>query len=132
MNTETVPNRHDDEAVAPELAALNLPPKPDGPAAAAMLSAGLGIFTLGFLTTLAVISGSVKEFLRWWEWGQGVGPLAGKATIAVIVWLASWAVLNRMWKERDLDLKIWFYRGLWLGVLGGIGTFPPFFELFHS
>ena len=78
MNTETVPNRHDDEAVAPELAALNLPDKPDGPAAAAMLSAGLGIFTLGFLTTLAVISGSVKEFLRWWEWGQGVGPLADR------------------------------------------------------
>ncbi|HDH02717.1 MAG TPA: hypothetical protein ENH15_00550 [Actinobacteria bacterium] len=131
MNTETASDRHDDSGVAPELAALNLPDKPDGPAAAAMFSAGVGIATLGVLTTLAVISSWVKEFLRWWEWGQGVGPLAGKTTIAVVVWLVTWAVLNRLWREKDVDLKAYFYGGLALGIVGIIGTFPPFFEAFE-
>ena len=42
-----------DVDVAPELAALELADKPDGPGAAAMLAAGIGIFMLGFFTTTA-------------------------------------------------------------------------------
>jgi hypothetical protein len=132
MITDFNPGRHDDVGVAPELGPLNLADKPDGPGAAAMISAGIGIFVLGLLTTLAVISAGVKSFLLWWEWGQGVGPLAGKATIAVIVWLVSWFILDRMWRKKDVELKTAFYIGFTLGVLGAIGTFPPFFELFHS
>jgi hypothetical protein len=51
--------------VAPELEGLNLTDKPDGPGAAVMISAGIGIFVLGLLTTLAVISADVKSFLLW-------------------------------------------------------------------
>ena len=132
MITDFDPDRHDDVAVAPELEGLDLADKPDGPAAAAMISAGIGIFVLGLLTTLAVISAGVKTFLLWWEWGQGVGPLAGKTTIAVVVWLLSWLILDRLWRRKDVELKTAFYIGLGLGILGAIGTFPPFFELFHS
>lgn len=132
MITDFKPGRHDDAAIAPELGPLNLPDRPDGPGGAAMIAAGVGIFTLGLLTTLAVVSPSVKSFLLWWEWGQGVGPLAGKTTIAVLVWLVVWLVLDRMWRKKDVVLKTAFYIGLALGVLGAIGTFPPFFELFHS
>lgn len=132
MITDFDPDRHDDVAVAPELEGLDLTDKPDGPAAAAMISAGIGIFVLGLLTTLAVISAGVKTFLLWWEWGQGVGPLAGKTTIAVVVWLLSWLILDRLWRRKDVELKTAFYIGLGLGILGAIGTFPPFFELFHS
>ena len=132
MITDFDPDRHDDVAVAPELEGLDLADKPDGPAAAAMISAGIGIFVLGLLTTLAVISAGVKTFLLWWEWGQGVGPLAGKTTIAVVVWLLSWLILDRLWRRKDVELKTAFYIGLGFGILGAIGTFPPFFELFHS
>jgi hypothetical protein len=132
MITDFNPGRHDDVGAAPELGPLNLADKPDGPGAAAMISAGIGIFVLGLLTTLAVISAGVKSFLLWWEWGQGVGPLAGKSTIAVIVWLVSWFVLDRIWRRKDVELKTAFYIGFGLGVLGAIGTFPPFFELFHG
>ena len=132
MITDFNPGRHDDVKVAPELEGLNLTDKPDGPGAAVMISAGIGIFVLGLLTTLAVISGDVKSFLLWWEWGQGVGPLAGKSTLAVLSWLISWLILDLLWRKKDVELKPAFYIGLTLGILGAIGTFPPFFELFHS
>lgn len=131
MTAEYAKDTHPDAEIAPELAALNLQAKPDGPAAAAMLSAGIGIFMLGFFTTGAVISAGLKDFLAWWEWGQGVGPLAGKSTVAVLIWLASWAVLYFIWKDKDVDLKKMFYIGNGLGILGAIMVFPPFFELFH-
>jgi hypothetical protein len=132
MTTDFNPSLHDDASVAPELGPLELADKPDGPGAAAMISAGIGIFVLGFLTTAAVISAGVKSFLLWWEWGQGVGPLAGKSTVAVLAWLISWAILYLLWRNKDVVLRTAFYIGLGLGILGAIGTFPTFFELFHS
>jgi hypothetical protein len=131
MITDFNPGRHDDVGVAPELGPLNLADKPDGPGAAAMIAAGIGVFVLGFFTTAAVISGGIKSFLAWWEWGQGVGPLAGKSTLAILAWLVSWLILDLLWRKKDVDLKTAFYIGLGLGVLGAIGTFPTFFELFH-
>lgn len=132
MITDFKPGMYDDVGVAPELEGLNLTEKPDGPGAAAMISAGFGIFVLGFLTTGAVISSGLKSFLLWWEWGQGVGPLAGKSTIAMIAWIVSWVILYLLWRNKDVVLKTAFYIGLGLGILGAIGTFPTFFELFHS
>ena len=131
MITDFDPDRHDDEAVAPELAPLNLVDKPDGPAAAAMIASGLGVFTLGLMTTLAVINGSVKSFLEWFQFDQGVGALAGKSTVAVLVFFVAWLVLYLLWREKDVVLKTSFYIGLGLGILGVIGTFPPFFEMFE-
>ncbi len=125
--TET---RHDID-IAPELAELNLEDKPDGPAAAAMVAAGVGIFVLGFLTTLAVISSGVKDFLADFQGSRGVGPLAGKTTLAMVAWLASWGGLHLKWRGKDIDLRWAFKLGVILGILGAIGTFPPFFEAFE-
>ncbi len=131
MITDFNPGRHDDVGIAPELGPLELADKPDGPGAAAMISSGIGVFVLGLLTTLAVISAGVKSFLLWWEWGQGVGPLAGKSTVAILTWLISWFILGRIWRNKDVELKTAFYIAAVLGILGAIGTFPTFFELFH-
>jgi len=131
MITDFDPGRHDDESVAPELAPLNLDPKPDGPAAAVMIASGLGVFTLGLMTTLAVINGSVKSFLEWFQFDQGVGALAGKSTVSVLVFFVAWLVLWLIWRQKDVVLKTSFYIGLGLGILGVIGTFPPFFEMFE-
>ncbi len=114
----------------PELASLNLADKPDGPAAAAMVAAGIGIFVLGLLTTLAVPWTDLKEFLADFQLGQGVGPLAGKTTLAAIAFFVSWAALHYLWRDKDVDLKKIFKIGLVLGLLGALGTFPPFFERF--
>jgi hypothetical protein len=121
-----------DEQVAPELTALHLADKPDGPAGAAMVAAGTGIFALGLFTTLAEASAAFKAFLERFDVVDGVGPLAGKTTLAVIVWAVVWAVLAIVWRDRDADLRRLFAIGVVLGILGAIGTFPPFFEAFAA
>lgn len=120
-----------DGQVPPELAELDLVDKEDGPAAAAVISAGVGIFVLGLLTTLAVISESLKEFLTDFQGSVGVGALAGKTTLAVVAWLISWGILAFTLRDKDVDFRASFYIGLALGILGAIGTFPPFFEAFE-
>ena len=121
---------HHDIDHAPALAELNLVDKPDGPGAAMMISAGIGIFVLGLLTVLAEASTGAKDFLADWEWGQGVGPLAGKTTIASLAYVVSLVVLWVLWRSKDVDLKKSFFIGVGLGVLGAVGTFPTFFQAF--
>lgn len=129
-NMTTTTSEHHDEEVAPELAALNLPDKPDGPGAAMMISAGIGIFVLGFLTVLAEASTSAKTWLQKWEWGVGVGPLAGKTTIASLTYFLSLAILWVLWREKNVNVKTAFYIGFALGLLGALGTYPTFFQKF--
>ncbi|MEO8518063.1 MAG: hypothetical protein ABI438_02700 [Dermatophilaceae bacterium] len=117
---------------SPELDALNLADRPDGPGAAMMISAGFGVFVLGFLTILAEASKGANTWLASWQWGQGVGALAGKSTIASLLYFGSLAVLWVLWRDKDVDLKKAFYVGLGLGVLGVIGTFPTFFQAFAA
>jgi fluoride ion exporter CrcB/FEX len=121
---------HHDEQVAAELADLHLHDKPDGPGAAMMVSAGIGIFALGLLTVLAEASEDIRDWLRKWEWGQGVGPLAGKTTIASLIYIISLVLLWVIWRNKDVNLRTSFYLGLALGVLGAVGTFPTFFQAF--
>jgi fluoride ion exporter CrcB/FEX len=121
---------HHDSEVAPELAPLDLSDKPDGPGAAMMVSAGLGIFVLGVLTVLAEASTSAKDWLEDWQWGVGVGPLAGKTTIASLAYLASLGVLWAVWRHKNVSMKNAFYVGLAFGILGAVGTFPTFFQMF--
>jgi hypothetical protein len=119
-----------DSDIAPELAPLQLADKTDGPGAAMMISAGLALFVVGFLTILAEASEGMNTWLGKWSGDAGVGALAGKTTIASLVYFASLALLWAMWRKKDVDLKKAFYIGLALGILGAIATFPPFFVLF--
>jgi hypothetical protein len=117
---------------APEIAELGLPSRPEGPAAAAMLAAGIGMFALGVLTTLSEASTGLHDWLEKWEFDQGVGPLAGKTTVAVIVWVVSWLVLGLAWRRKDANLKTWFWVAFVLGLVGFLGTFPPIFQAFAA
>lgn len=105
------------------------PDKPDGPVAAAMVAAGVGSLALGVFTTLAEASTDVKD---WLAFDDGVGPLAGKTTFAVIVWLLSWAVLHVVYRKRPSDLRLALIITLVLVALGLIGTFPTFFQMFTA
>jgi len=125
----SIHTQHDIE-VAPELEGLNLADKPDGPGGAVMLAAGIGVLVLGLLTTGAVISTSLKNFLGDFEFGQGVGPLAGKTILASAAFFGSWGGLHLAWREKDVDLKKLFNIGLALGIAGALLTFPPVFDLF--
>jgi hypothetical protein len=98
-----------------------------GVAAAAMIAGGIGTFVLGLLTTGAEASEGLANALNWWN---PVGPLSGKTGLAVIVWLISWYVLDRVWHNENRRLQQAFTITLILIGLGLLLTFPPFFELF--
>lgn len=117
---------------APEIAELGLSPRPDGPAAAALLAAGVGVFALGVLTVVNEASASIHDWLESWDFDQGVGPLAGKTTLAVVVWLVSWAVLSIALWRKEVNLRVWFWVAAVLVALGFLGTFPPIFLSFAA
>jgi hypothetical protein len=99
----------------------------NGAAAAAILAAGIGSVVLGLLTTLAAASRPFNTILAFYG---PTGPLSGKTTLAVLIWLATWLLLHRTWKNRQVNFGPVFISTLMLIALGLLGTFPPFFEAF--
>lgn len=120
---------HDIER-APELKELHLEERHDGPGAAAMVAAGVGIFVLGLLTLLSELSDGVHDFLGSMDLGLGVGPLAGKTTLAGLTFFAVWAIVGLVLRKKDPDIKRMTWIGLGFGVVGAILTFPPLFTAF--
>jgi hypothetical protein len=108
---------------------LVAPPKPSGPAAAALVSAGIGSLVLGLLTTLAEASPAVKTFLNFYN---PVGPLAGKTICAVVAYLLSWAILAVVYRGKNPPLGPAFKATFVLVGLGLLGTFPVFYEAFTA
>lgn len=102
----------------------------NGVAAAAILSAGMGSFALGIFVVLAEISPWAKGIMTL---TAPVGPLSGKTTFAVIVWLVSWMVLHLGWRNRDIGRfnEVIVAAFILIGF-GFLGTFPTFFELFTA
>lgn len=100
----------------------------NGPAAAAILSAAVGSAIIGLLTTGAVISAGLKSALNWWG---PAGPLTGKTGVGVIGWLVTWAILHKLWRDRDVLLVRVLIATLLLLALGLLLTFPPVFEAFE-
>lgn len=101
--------------------------KPTGPAAAALIAAGIGTFVIGLVTSLAEASAGFKDALNFYN---PAGPLSGKTGIGVLVWLISWIVLNSMWKNKNPEIGRAFTWTLVLIALGFLLTFPPIFEIF--
>lgn len=101
--------------------------KPEGPVAAAILAGGVGTLALGILTTLAEASTGFKDFLNLYD---PVGPLSGKTSGAVLVWLVAWGVLHMMYKDKEIESRKALTAALFMIGLGVIGTFPIFFQLF--
>jgi hypothetical protein len=101
--------------------------KPNGPVAAVLLAGGIGVATLGIVTTLAEASDSFAQSLAW---VQAVGPLTGKALVSVIVFFIAWLVLHFIFRGKEVNFNQIFTISLVLLIIGLVGTFPPFFELF--
>ncbi len=101
--------------------------QPNGAGAAALLAAAIGVFVIGLMTTLAAASPAFANSLAW---VKPVGPLSGKTGVGTIVWVVAWIFLHARYKGVDVDLG----RALrWTGILvllGWLGTFPLFYEMF--
>ena len=100
-----------------------------GKALAALVAAGIGCAALGVLTTLAEPSPGLKSVLNFYD---SVGPLSGKTTVAVLVWLIAWYVLARRWHARPPVMTSALVTTFVLIGVGFVGTFPLFFELFTA
>ena len=99
--------------------------RPSGPAAAVVLAAGLGSFTLGLLSVLTAVSPSISSALTL---SDRVGDLSGVTTASVAVYAATWGLLAIWWRRADPPLMRVARAAAVLIGLGLLGTFPPFFN----
>jgi len=106
---------------------LEIVGRPNGPAAAALLAAGVGIFVLGLLTVLSEQSTGIHD---WLQFKDRVGPLSGKTTMAVVAYVVSWVVFTPILWTRDVGLGLVIVVSSALIAAGFVGTFPEFFLLF--
>ena len=106
---------------------LDIHERPNGPAVAAIISAAIGVFVLGLLTTLSEANTDIHDFL---DIKNRVGPLSGKTTFAVVAYLVAWVALAPVLWKRTVPFASAMLIAAALIALGFVGTFPKFFELF--
>lgn len=106
---------------------LTIAEKPNGPAAAALIAAGIGVLALAVLTVLSEANADVKDFLNL---KNRVGPLSGKTVFAVAAYLVSWVLLAiPLWKRSVTLNTVLIITGVMIAA-AFIGTYPKFFQLF--
>ena len=104
----------------------NVPALPNGSAAAAILSAGIGSLALAFFTIVADQSATAKNLLSIYK---PTGALSGVTTLTTLVWFVVWAVLEWRWRGRNLSLKRINIIAFTLLLLSLLATFPPLGDL---
>ncbi len=95
------------------------PPATSGPAAAALISAGIGCFTMMVSHHLADTSKEREKFIwglgKWIPgsdtgdklWGN-IGSYSGKETMLLVGWLVSWIVLHNLLKNKQVKTRTIF------------------------
>ncbi|HXP76358.1 MAG TPA: hypothetical protein VN823_19615 [Stellaceae bacterium] len=102
---------------------------PNGAGAAAVLAAGIGCGAIGILAFWGDASDSMGKALNFYN---PSGTLSGVTTIGILVWLVSWFVLNRTWRDKTVAMvKINVAAFAFLAV-GFLLTFPPFMDLLQG
>ncbi|MGP8173262.1 MAG: hypothetical protein ACLP7O_01790 [Terracidiphilus sp.] len=105
----------------------NAPARPNGSGAAAVLSAGVGSFALAVLALAGDKSALIKTSLVFYK---PTGPLSGVTTIAILIWLFTWGILEWRWRKRTVAAsRIGAIAFVLLG-LSLLLTFPPVVDLF--
>ena len=102
---------------------------PNGPAAAAVLAAGIGCGALGILAFAGDASDSVGRLLNFYD---PSGTLSGVTTVAIIIWLVAWFALNRRWQARTVPTAGVNVVAFALLAVGFLLTFPPFMDFLQG
>jgi hypothetical protein len=102
---------------------------PNGRAAAAILAAGVGSAAVGVLAILRDAFAPVATALNFYN---PSGPLSGVTTVAVVIWVAVWFVLARLWRDKNVELGKVNVAAFALLVAGLLLTFPPFMDLLQG
>ncbi|MCL1464928.1 hypothetical protein [Argonema galeatum] len=109
-----------------------------GPAAAALISAGIGCFTMMFTHHLSDTS-KAREKIVWaigsWIpgshnkselWGN-IGSYTGKETMLLVGWLVSWPILYFLWKKKNIKAKTMFFWFFALFIAATAMSWHPLF-----
>jgi hypothetical protein len=102
---------------------------PNGPAGAAILSAGAGCAVLGILAVAGDASKAVAKLLTFY---LPTGPLSGVSSLAILVWLVTWFILAKRWRTKTVALAKINATAFVLLALGILLTFPPFADLLQG
>jgi hypothetical protein len=89
------------------------PPVKSGPAAAALISAGIGCFAMMVTHHISDTHKSFEKIV--WSWGYwipgsnnsdqmwgNIGSYSGKETVMLVSWLISWAILYPFLKDKNI------------------------------
>jgi hypothetical protein len=102
---------------------------PNGPAGAAILSAGIGCTILGILAVAGDASKAVAKLLTFY---LPTGPLSGVSSLAILVWLVTWFILAKRWRTKTVAIAKVNATAFLLLALGILLTFPPFADLLQG
>jgi hypothetical protein len=111
-----------DSVVSPDT-----PSMPNGSGAAAVLAAGVGSFALAVLAIAGDKSALIKSSLVFYK---PTGALSGVTTVAILIWLFTWGVLEWRWRRRTVAVRRINATALALLGLSLFLTFPPVIDLF--
>jgi hypothetical protein len=98
------------------------PEMPNGAAAAAILSAGIGCFAVSICGWLGDAVPALGHFFNFYH---PTGPLSGVTTTAIVVWLLSWFILSRAWKKKTVSVGTVNVIAFLLLSAGFLLSFPP-------
>ena len=100
-----------------------------GPAAAAILAVGIGVFTLGLC---AILGDAFRPVAAVFNWVPRTGPLSGVTGCAIVLWLATWWVLRSQWQSRPVALRRINVIAALLFLIGVLLSFFPFMDLLQG
>lgn len=99
----------------------------NGSGAAAILAAGIGAFAL---SVLAIATDKIPSIQRPMTFYKPTGPLSGVTTVAILVWLVTWVILEWRWRSRTVAIGRSNAIALALLGLSLLLMFPPFADFF--
>jgi hypothetical protein len=99
----------------------------NGPAAAALVAAGIGCAGVGIATALVEASKFFENALNFYK---PVGPLSGKTLVGVVAFFVSWIILGFRFQDKEVRIARWATVAFILIALGFLLTFPPVFDVF--
>jgi hypothetical protein len=98
-----------------------------GPAAAAVLAAGIGVALFGVIT---MFNESIERVADFFTWYKPAGDLSGMSATSMLAWIAVWIVLGRAWRNKDVRMVPTLVLSVILVVVGVVCTLPPVFTMF--
>ncbi|MDR3772471.1 MAG: hypothetical protein P4L26_03930 [Terracidiphilus sp.] len=99
----------------------------NGSGAAAILSAGIGVFVLAVLAVAADQLAPVNAALVFYK---PTGVLSGVTTAAILVWLITWVAIDLQWRKKTVAMSLMSSVAFTLLILSFLLTFPPIADLF--